>query len=320
MKKIIFYLTILLTLFTFHENVYAASDYKISLTGDTNFDDEITLYVEMSEFGDLTGPCKGVCKLTFNVDYDVNRLALIETKAVNGFKIDEKASSTTLYKSTGITKKTNILELTFQNIGLSRGESTKVKIIDATVNLGDKDEFRVQDVEKVIKNTGVAVVNPDIENSGGTTTKLSNNSYLKSITLDNGTISFSKENSSYDIFVSEDTTSITVEAQAEHEKATIKGDGSYTLKNETTVINLVVTAEDSSERIYTLNVTKRKNGTTNPDNEQNKEEETPPVNQEQGKEEKKNSHMITYTIIGTVLVASIIGIMVIIIKQKKNKF
>lgn len=324
MKKIVFYLVILLSLFTFHEQIFAADDYKISLTGDTNFDGEITLYVEMSEFVNLTGPCNGVCKLIFNIEYDVNRLALIKTKAVNGFKIDEKASSTTIYKSTGITKKTNLLELTFQNIGLNRGESTKVKIVDATVNLGDKNYFRVKDAEKVIKNSGVAVENPDIDSSNnGTNGNLSSNSYLKSITLDNGTIQFAKDSSYYDILVGENITSLTVNAETEHEKATVKGDGTYTLQNEKTVINLVVTAEDGSERIYTVNVTKSKDsGNTPNDNEQDNNDNTQnPSNDEQNKEEtKKTSHMVLYLTIGTILIASIIGIMVIILKQKKNKF
>lgn len=83
--------------------------------------------------------------------------------------------------------------------------------------------------------------------------QLDSNNYLKSLTVSEGIIDFNKEVLTYTILIDKEVTTITVDAVAESEKAkvTIENDGEFVKGKPITII---VTAEDSSTRIYAISI------------------------------------------------------------------
>lgn len=66
---------------------------------------------------------------------------------------------------------------------------------------------------------------------------------------------------SYSCSVKEDVTSVNVTADASSQYASVKGTGTYQLTNDTTTINIVVTAANGETKTYTVTVSKVKSGT-----------------------------------------------------------
>lgn len=85
----------------------------------------------------------------------------------------------------------------------------------------------------------------------------SSNTYLKEIELSSGSISFDKEKTVYDINVSYDTTDIEVIATSEDSKSKVEIAGNDNLVVGNNEIKILVTAEDSSTRLYTINVNRK---------------------------------------------------------------
>lgn len=82
----------------------------------------------------------------------------------------------------------------------------------------------------------------------------SNNTNLSSIEISSGVIPFSKEVDEYYVEVENEVDTITINATLEDEKATLKGIGEYKLNVGLNEIRLIVTAEDSSLKEYTVQV------------------------------------------------------------------
>lgn len=85
------------------------------------------------------------------------------------------------------------------------------------------------------------------------TTTLDNNNFLSSLKLSEGKINFKKEVIVYNVEVDQDTKSIDVEAIAESSKSKTEIFDNKSI-TENKPITIKVTAEDKSERIYTINV------------------------------------------------------------------
>lgn len=85
----------------------------------------------------------------------------------------------------------------------------------------------------------------------------SSNNYLKSISINKGQLSpnFDRENLEYKVEnINEDEIEIT--AEAEDERATISGTGTIALINGENIINITVTAENQSVRVYQIHINK----------------------------------------------------------------
>lgn len=82
----------------------------------------------------------------------------------------------------------------------------------------------------------------------------SNNTNLSSIEISSGVIPFSKEVDEYYVEVENEVDTITINATLEDDKATLKGIGEYKLNVGLNEIRLIVTAEDSSLKEYTVQV------------------------------------------------------------------
>jgi len=94
----------------------------------------------------------------------------------------------------------------------------------------------------------------------------SNNNYLKSLSLNSGTINFNKTTSSYSVNVNQNVTSVKVTAALEDSKASfVSGYGprDVNLKSGLNSVPIKVKAENGSERTYTINITRVDNRSSN---------------------------------------------------------
>lgn len=117
---------------------------------------------------------------------------------------------------------------------------------------------------KVSSNSSSGSNNSGSTDNNKTTTK-SNNANLSNLGIKpNDFKGFKPATTSYNITVPNDIEKVTVYATAQDKKATIKGNGTQTLKVGKNALNVVVTAEDGTTKTYTINVTREesKNETT----------------------------------------------------------
>ncbi len=156
-----------------------------------------------------------------------------------------------------------------------------------------------------------------------TTTTKSGNSNLKSLEIENYTIDFQKDNYYYELSVPSECEKISLKATADNSKATVKYDKEVTLNEGSNLIEIKVTAEDKSESIYVLNVTRESIEEIIPDNQN--EEENNMDNQEELKEEKdvkenKSDFSNYYSIIiGGIVVAFLLLVGCLFLKNKKAR-
>lgn len=85
----------------------------------------------------------------------------------------------------------------------------------------------------------------------------SSNNDLKSLTIEGYELMFDKERLTYTLIVDNIVTAVNVAALAADEKASVTGTGTKTLKIYSNLINIVVTAENTARKTYTVNVVRR---------------------------------------------------------------
>lgn len=152
----------------------------------------------------------------------------------------------------------------------------------------------------------------------------SSNNYLKSLKIENATLTpeFNRQYVDYKVELDDQSNRIiNIIAEAEDEKATIKGDGNSELREGENKLQVVVTAENGDVQIYDLLVTVKKDETQkeakeiNEENKMEVETENKTVDDKKENIENKNNKVI-YIIICGIIVLLIIGN---IIKGKKRK-
>lgn len=124
-------------------------------------------------------------------------------------------------------------------------------IIEVTAEDGTKKVYTIE----VTRNKKETTNNTD-KDSTKQDSKKSDNNYLKSITGIPG-LEFSKDKTNYDVTLPFEVSSINTTATAEHDKAkvTISNGNLKDLEvGKTNTITIAVTAEDSSVKVYTINV------------------------------------------------------------------
>ena len=96
------------------------------------------------------------------------------------------------------------------------------------------------------------------------TKKLSNNAYLSDIvTFPEKTFTFNKEDYTYNMTVPKNVNSVQIIGIREDTTSTITGNGVYNITGNELIVNLVVTAEDGTSKIYTVTFTKEKDDNAN---------------------------------------------------------
>lgn len=125
-----------------------------------------------------------------------------------------------------------------------------------------------------------------------------NNANLSSLTISDINFEFDKDKLEYELEVGNETTSVNITGTLESETAKAEGFKDYNLNEGDNKIDLIVTAEDNTEKIYKLNIIREA--------------------KEEKKISKKNGILISLGIATGVVVIFIV-IYELIIKKKKNK-
>ncbi len=98
------------------------------------------------------------------------------------------------------------------------------------------------------------------QNTGtNTLAKKSSNANLSSIKISGIDFEFKRDNLEYNLEVKNDIESINIEATTEHDKAKVKGNGGQPLNVGENIVNLIVTAEDGTEKTYTIKIKRKDN-------------------------------------------------------------
>ena len=138
-----------------------------------------------------------------------------------------------------------------------------------TVNIGVKEEVKVEPKKETTTNTQPAQ-NTNIDNNANINTnnsssnsntnqntteeKKSNDANLKELTLSNGTIEFNPDTLSYTVEVSHDVEKIEINAIANDSNATVNIPSNLSLKDGDNNFKIEVTAQDGTKKEYEINV------------------------------------------------------------------
>lgn len=202
----------------------------------------ITIVSEISDKDDPTTEC--IDKILFcGTEYTVNISFLV--------KSDTTKENTTL----------KVSEIALGLIKVEAGkEYQESDLTPRSVEAGQTATIRINQPTTIVPSPTPST------NTNSTTVIKSNNRFLKSLEIENYTISFDKYKYNYDIEVDEGVNSLNVKAEVQDSKAkyTITGNDDLA-KNDNKVV-IEVTAENGEKRAYTIYV-KNKNLTTSTKNE-----------------------------------------------------
>lgn len=230
MKKAVKYLSLIICTFIISINYVKAASYDVTVTSKTvTVGNSVTLTIKGN---DLAG--------RFDLSSSNSSVASLSN---NSLFIDNNSASITITaKSVGTTTITII--------------PTDVTAYDNNTITGNKTiTITVKDKPTSNPSTG--------GNNSGTTTnttptkKKSTNNYLSSLTIEGYTLDkeFKKDETEYSIMVENDVNKIKINAQLDDSSAKVTGIGEVEVKEGINKLEIKVTAENGSTRIYTLNVT-----------------------------------------------------------------
>ena len=138
------------------------------------------------------------------------------------------------------------------------------------------------------------------QDNSKTSTK-SNNTNLSNLGIKpNDFTGFKTNKTSYDVTVPNDVEKVTVYAIAQDKKASIKGNGTQKLNVGKNTLNVVVTAEDGTQKTYTINVT-REEGNSESDNKNGTNSTATENTTTESVSEEKNSDLKSLNIKGYTL-------------------
>ena len=307
MKKILYILFTICLSISFTNYVYA-DDFNLSLTGSDTIENTIMINLEVNSIAEG----KEFYGLTAILNYDKDKLELSSIRGLNNFDLthNSKTGKILLYSPYGTKENKDILSIKFYNKGLSIDEETSIYLSDIVVSDGHKDTD-YGTIGKTIRSiSSIKDVNNQKEEnseSEGETKELSDNNYLSSITINNKKLDFHKETLNYDIIVAYDIDKIIIESTSESDKATIIGNGEYTLEVGSNEIEIIVTAEDGKERTYIVNINRE-------NKESNQNEEDMFLTSNNNKDNKKSILNIIIPMISLIIL-----LLIIIIFKRKGK-
>ena len=150
MKKITtLFLTIFL-LFGFLPTINAIDTFGVSISGDSEFTEQITLDLIVDNITDFDkGSCEGLCGLETTLEYDSTKLTMVSIEALNGFELTQ-GESLVLTNNNIVTNGTAVLRVVFENLTLTDGENTEVSFRNITASDGD-NRHTAPDAIKVVK-------------------------------------------------------------------------------------------------------------------------------------------------------------------------
>lgn len=138
MKKILYLIVTIFTFTLITNNVYASS-FGITLDGDTNFTDEISIDVLVNN---LTGFTNGFYGLDATLSYDKTKVELKEITSSTAYTLtyDKTISDRfVVLTDTGVSNNTKLATLVFENKALSSNESTTITLTNMIGSDGEED-------------------------------------------------------------------------------------------------------------------------------------------------------------------------------------
>jgi len=232
-----------------------ASDFSTGLSGGSSIDKGATFNVDIT-----VNSSKELYGVEGKLNFDSSKLELVSSEGKNGFAL---TVGTSVVADTSNPKKGSFTVGTLRfkaKSGLSEGNSTKISIggiqgSDGVSTLSGSGASRTVSVK----------VPPKAPAPKPAPTPKSSNSNLASLSVSPGSISFNKNTTSYSMTVENSVDNLTVQASAEDSKARVSGTGNKNLSVYGNRINITVTAENGSEKTYTINVTRKdERGSTEP--------------------------------------------------------
>ena len=131
-------------------------------------------------------------------------------------------------------------------------ENTETKNETAKNNETTKEETK-----NTTKNTQTQKKNTTKTTTNGATAKKSNNANLSNLGMNpNDFKGFKPNQTTYNVTVPNNVEKVTIYATAQDKKATIKGNETKQLNEGKNALSIVVTAEDGTQKTYTINVTR----------------------------------------------------------------
>jgi len=228
MKKIFYYLLILIIPLAFIETVNAASA-TISVSSSSNqviVGNNVTVYVTIS-----SGSPLGSWEYTLN--YDKGTFKLVSSD------VDLHYAS---YASNGSTK-----SVTYKYVFSALKSGSSKFYIDSSAVVGwDESIYSVNDGSKTIKTLTYSEYQAS----------LSSNNNLKNLAVEGYEITpdFDKNTLEYTVKVNEDETKVKIIASAEDNTASVSGTGEVEVSAGNNVFDILVIAQNGSEKTYKLNV------------------------------------------------------------------
>ena len=127
------------------------------------------------------------------------------------------------------------------------------KVCQARINISNVDLSDGDDIisGNVISNT-INVINPP-----------SSNANLSSLSVSQGSISFNKDNTNYNINVENNVSSINVSGTVEDSLSQVSGLGNHNLNYGNNKINIIVKSQSGNTKTYTINVNRKDNRSSN---------------------------------------------------------
>lgn len=307
-KIILFLLVIVMMLAVMCKPVNASTSYGVELISNTTTvqqGQELTITIKVKDIIDID---EGVAGLSAKLEYDSSKLEKVGAgESLNGFMIVE-GDTIELAKYPGITADTEVAKFIFK--AKSTGE-TQVKLTQVEVANGTDIFSLGRDVSKTI------LITTSNKPSYEPTEQLSNNNYLSSLSVDGTPISnFNKDTLTYTLSaVENDKTSMELSATAEDTKAKVTGTGIKNLEVGENTFEIVVTAEDGTQKSYKVNIERKAVVTNKEDNNKenvnnNEDDKYPTILPQAGAG--------SYLIIGVILAVVVVAI-ISFIKTRKLK-
>ena len=230
MKKIKYLLIGLLTIILVPLSVNAASGtIKVTGTSQVVVGNRVTLTVTLS-----SGVAIGSWEM--NLSYDSNYLELVSTNSEgNGTKMVNSSA-------TGTNKKTYTFTFRTKKTGST---TVKVNTYDAYA-FSDLSQLSLSSSGKTLR----IITQEELEAS------YSKDNDLKSLSVEGFELSpeFSKDVTEYTVTVPEDTKEVTINATENDSAASVTGTGTFEVTQGTNTFDIVVRAENGSEKTYTVKV------------------------------------------------------------------
>ena len=216
----------------------------LATSASASFSGSSTVYIgktfditfQVTESGSASG--EGIAAIQGPLSYDSSKLELVSSKAnYSAANFGGGKLAVLIMDGNYITGTKKIMTFTFKAKAL--GSAT----VSINADISDAAGNKIYS-NKVSKS--ITITDPP-----------SSNNYLKSLSVDKGSLSFNKNTTSYNVSVGSDIESISISASAEDSGAKVSGTGSKSLNYGNNKFDIVVTAPSGDKKTYTITVNRK---------------------------------------------------------------